>query len=81
MPKNGLRSEPVSEMTMERFGNRDAVRLVRDGEVIGMLLRMCNDTWGIFDSREREVSSRRFPTAKAAFKAATPTGHSEGGSR
>lgn len=63
----------MSDLTMDRY-DRDSVRVVREGKVVGMLLRHCDYLWSINDTRERRLVGRRFRTAKRAFDYAVEQG-------
>ena len=55
---------------IEPSGSADAKRLVRDGTIVGMLLKMSNDRWGVYDTQEQALTKRTFTTtrkARAAF--------------
>ena len=39
---------------------RDAKRLVRGGKTVGMLLRLSDDRWGIYDAEERRLTMARY---------------------
>jgi hypothetical protein len=41
-------------------GTRDAIRLRRGPWVVGMLLKLANERWGIFDTQERRLSKLTF---------------------
>lgn len=53
---------------MERY-DKDAYRIVEDdGPVIGMILRMSNGTWCVFDAAERRLSWRMFGNPSFAYQ-------------
>lgn len=48
---------------------KDAKRVLRDGEIIGLVLRLANDRWGAYDIDERRLSPRSYDKPKAALAA------------
>jgi len=53
-------------LTLERY-DKDSVRLVTGGRVVGMLLRHCDDLWSINDLREQRLTKKRFRRTKDAL--------------
>jgi hypothetical protein len=62
----------MSELSMQRY-DKNAVRVLCDGEVVGMLLRHCDDMWSINDAQEKPLTKRRLRSAKRAFDYAKDT--------
>lgn len=64
------------EMKMQRY-DKDAIRLLRGEKIVGMLLRMTDDRWGIYDLDERPLTKARFlhhATARDKAAELIPTG-------
>lgn len=40
-----------------------------NGTVVGFLLRMSNDLWGVYDTDDKKLTAEVFPRTPAAFKA------------
>lgn len=49
--------------TLERYDN-DAQRIMDDGEIVGMALRLANNQWGLFDTNEVRVCDQAFGRPK-----------------
>ena len=47
-------------------GQRDYARLMRGPWLVGMLLRLANDRWGIFDTQEKRLTKLTFLHASMA---------------
>lgn len=63
---SGASAEPLR---LERY-SKDAIRVMRGGEVVGMLLRHCDDRWSVNDTRERPLMASRHFAPKVAFRRA-----------
>lgn len=57
----------AKSLTIERY-DKDASRIMRNGEVVGMILRHCDDRWSLNDRDEKRVIGMRFSSANAAFR-------------
>lgn len=54
-------------LTIERY-DKDATRIMRGGEVVGMILRHCDDRWSLNDRDEKRIVGMRFTSVNAAFR-------------
>lgn len=58
----------MSNETLERY-DRDCVRIRRSEHIVGMILRLANGQWGLFDTNDKRVTRDRvaFRTPKEAL--------------
>jgi hypothetical protein len=63
-----LQENTLKSYTLEACGDKDAQRILRNGEIVAFALRLSNGKWGAYDAEDKPITNAKFSSANAVLK-------------